>query len=439
MTLNPSKRKSMWSELINSEGTTNSVIMSNEGLISVAVPEGIKIGAFINGLGPTEHIHVKPGDQVFFRVHNNTKELISIPISYDGATYFLQVRPSNIVMPDSPIIKNPIVENPVIKNPVVENPIVINPIIEETMSHEYPEVNNIFKTAAPMGDGGYGMGGAAALIPLLALTGALGGRRDNNDCGAEKVAVMNAGFDGINHNINNLGVGVNHNINTSMLGLTNQLNTGFNGQRDLDIMQKLGNIEGDIWKAEGQAQLAIAQSTSEINNRIADGLTVAVTGQSAIRKDVSDAIAASLASQAVIRQEVATTAAVNQATTLNAKYELSQNIRDDGDKTRALIVRQYEDTLNRQLAVAQDALLEQRSFARQREVEVNVTQNVNQNQAQLQAQAQQQQQFQVTNNLLQAILCQAQVAQATNQSLIIGNTGAVVGGPQTANPTNVRA
>ncbi len=429
----------MWSNLTTVGGVTDTVTLPADGIVSVAIPPGIELCAYVNNaISPMHHLHVKQGDTLYFKLESHSKVPATIPIQYNGSTYNLIIEPK-LEKEHRPII-GANVEKPSIIEDTIIAPITTEPTIpkEENMS-DVPEINNIFKTAPAMGDGGYGMGGLAAMIPLLALTGGLGGRRNDTDCGAEKVAVMNAGFDGINHNINNLGVGVNHNINTALQGITQQVNTGFGAQRDLDVMQKLGSIEGDIWKAEGQVQLAVAGATSEINNRIADSMQIAMAGQSAIRKDVSDATASVLASNGQLRQEVATSAAVNQATTLNAKYELSQNIRDDGDKTRALITRQYEDTLNRQLAVAQDALIEQRSFARQREVEVNVTQNVNQNQAQLQAQQQQQQQFLVTNNLLQAILCQAQVAQATNQSLIIGNTGAVVGGPQNANPTNVRA
>ncbi len=237
------------------------------------------------------------------------------------------------------------------------------------------------------------------------------------DSDAARVAVMTAGFDGVNHN-----------INTATLGITNQLTSGFGGQRDLDVMQKLGNIEGDIWKAEGQAQLAIAQAQADINNRIADGLQVALAGHGAIRKDVSDSVIASLKDHAQIRQEVAASSAAGLTATLNTKYELSKELRDDGDKTRALITRQYEDTLNRQLAGAQDALLEQRAFARSRETEINVTTTVNQNQAQAQAQAQLQ-------TLSSAVTALANSHQDIRQGII--NLGTMVGTAQTAANTRV--
>lgn len=122
--------------------------------------------------------------------------------------------------------------------------------------------------------------------------------------------------------------------------------------------------------------------------------------------------------------------------------QVLQSINADGEKTRELITRNYQDTLNRQLSDANNIIAELRNEGHSRrigrETEVNVTQTVNQNQAQLQAQQQQQQQA-IINERLCCALAALQQATATNQQLIIGNTGAVLGGPQTANPTNVRA
>lgn len=61
---------------------------------------------------------------------------------------------------------------------------------------------------------------------------------------------------------------------------------------------------------------------------------------------------------------------------------------------------------------------------------MNNTQNQNQLQFQAQAQA--------LSQVAAALVEVNQLARATNQNLIIGNTGAVGTGPQTANPVNVR-
>ena len=114
---------------------------------------------------------------------------------------------------------------------------------------------------------------------------------------------------------------------------------------------------------------------------------------------------------------------------LENRYALSQNITADGDRTRALIVSQYEATLNRQLSEANAAIIElradERSARRAHDNEINVTQTVNQ----AQAQTQQQQQW---NGLYNMISDAAQSIRATNQAINIGGT-------QTANPTNTNA
>ncbi len=288
-------------------------------------------------------------------------------------------------------------------------------------------IKNVFATTPAMG-GGYGGGGdgMGGLLALALLGGGLGGRREDN-CVAATTALNVAGFDGINHN-----------INTSMLGLTGQLTQGFTNQNGLDVMAKLGTIEGAIPLAEAQVQLAIAGSTASINQNIANGLTAAIVGQTGINKNISDAIAASLASQSAIKETVLASAAANLTATLNAKFELAATVRDDGDKTRALIVAQNDATLNRELAVAQSALLESRAIGRAREVEVNVTQTVNQNQAQAQAQFQQQQQFQVLANLSATVANLANDIQVVRQGQTIFNSGTMAAsGTQAAANTKV--
>ena len=446
----------MWTNLTEVGGVTNAITLPDDGIVSIMVPSGVELCAYVNGVvAPLHHVHVKAGDTMYFELKSHNKLTNEIKVDYNGTSKILYVIPkqddSSDMVKDLTLGDAAIVDSAMMQK--------LNKIHKKVKELEMTPAETINLFANPgMGAGyagaGVGAGAGAGLGAGLlggvlggALLGGRNGLLGGNDVGvgseaaaiAAQSALINSIGDGINHNINTSTVGLNHNINTAMTGLTNQLNTGFGGQRDLDVMQKLGSIEGDIWKAEGQGQLALAQAQGALQNQIGESNVLTLQGQALINKNISDAIAASLASQSVIRYDIATTSASNLAATLNSKYELSQNIRDDGDKTRALIVRQYEDTLNRQLAVAQDALIEQRSIGRSREVEVNVTQQVTQNQAQLQAQQQQQQQFLVTNNLLQAILCQAQVAQATNQNLIIGNTGAVASGPQTANPVNVRA
>ena len=109
---------------------------------------------------------------------------------------------------------------------------------------------------------------------------------------------------------------------------------------------------------------------------------------------------------------------------------------DDGDKTRELINSIDRPNLSRQLAVAENTIVELRQGRehdhRALGIEIQMTNNQNQNQLQFQAQAQ------GLNFLQHGLLECNQIARATNQNVLVGNTGATATGPQTANPTNVK-
>lgn len=125
------------------------------------------------------------------------------------------------------------------------------------------------------------------------------------------------------------------------------------------------------------------------------------------------------------------------------KYDIVNAIKEDGNETRELIAANESAELNRRLVIAANEIIElrgDRNFDRRsRETEINVTQNVNQQQVQLQQQQQQQQQLTLLSQIAHGLGNLTQIAHATNNNIVAGNTGAVVTGPQTANPTNIRA
>jgi hypothetical protein len=204
------------------------------------------------------------------------------------------------------------------------------------------------------------------------------------------------------------------------------------------IMQTLGDIKASIPLAEGQVQLALAGAQADINGNISSSLQVAIAGQAGINKNISDSIASALAGQSDIKQAIAANGAANLTATMNAKFELAQVIRDDGDKTRGLIVAQNDTMLNRQLATAEAALLEQRAIGRSAATEVNVTQTVTQAQNQLQAQNQQQQQFQILAQLSATVANLANDIQVVRQGQTIFNSGTMAAsGTQAAANTRV--
>lgn len=198
-------------------------------------------------------------------------------------------------------------------------------------------------------------------------------------------------------------------------------------QMNATVLAQLGSIQGAIPAAEGQVQLALAQSQGQISNQIGQQSLAIAQGFGNQAQNIAQAQAAIIAVGESVKDAVNANGAANQAAIASSTNLILTALKD-----------QEITNLNRQLTVAELRNTEDRAEARARTTEVNVTQTVNQNQMQLQAQQQQQQQA-----LLIATLCDRlnglQNAVATNSNLIVGNTGAVATGPQTANPVNVRA
>lgn len=192
------------------------------------------------------------------------------------------------------------------------------------------------------------------------------------------------------------------------------------------VLSKLGDIQAAVPLSEAQVQLALAGVQNDINTQ--------TQMQTINLNQIINSLGQSLAAvNAGLARDIASvdTNVDRQSTSIQMA------VKEDGEKTRALITDNQIAELNQRLTVAQQEALElrnERSRDRDRHgIEITMTNNQNQNQLQFQAQQQ------VLANLASAVLDIGQVARATNQSLIIGNTGAVTSGPQTANPTNVRA
>jgi len=187
-------------------------------------------------------------------------------------------------------------------------------------------------------------------------------------------------------------------------------------QANMSLMAAIGGVDKAV--AVGTASMEASQAAqsagivSQLNN-VASSLAARTDGV----KETVNAMSMVLAQQL---------AAVDRSV-MESRYEVSKDITADGDKTRALITSNYQDTLNRQLAEANAALIEARSedraYRRTRDTEVTVTQTVNQ----AQQQAQQQGQF---DRLYHMLSDAAQSIRATNQAINFGS------GTLTSTPTN---
>lgn len=187
-------------------------------------------------------------------------------------------------------------------------------------------------------------------------------------------------------------------------------------QANMSIMQSLGAIDKGVAVAQAANENSNAMQTNMLSgqmSQVAQATVAQITGV----KEAVNAGTMVLAQQLNGLQQV----------TMENRYQLAQDIANDGDKTRALITAQYEATLNRQLtdANAEIVALQNRAFAADatRGVEVTTTNNINQ----MQQQSQQQQQF---GQLYNAIWGLAQSIRSSNEAINVGS------GTLTANPTN---
>lgn len=187
-------------------------------------------------------------------------------------------------------------------------------------------------------------------------------------------------------------------------------------QANMSIMQSLGAIDKGVAVAQAANENSNAMQTNMLSgqmSQVAQATVAQITGV----KEAVNAGTMVLAQQLNQLQQV----------TMENRYQLAQDISNDGDKTRALLVSQYEATLNRQLtdANAEIVALQNRAFAADasRGVEVTTTNNINQ----MQQQQQQQAQYGQLANLIWGL---SQSIRSNNEAINVGS------GTLTANPTN---
>jgi hypothetical protein len=181
-------------------------------------------------------------------------------------------------------------------------------------------------------------------------------------------------------------------------------------------MNAIGEVGKQVALGTATVETSNATQTGQLTNAISSSTSANLIAIQGIKDNVSAATAALTNQINGVQQQV-----------MENRYELSKDISNDGEKTRALLVQQYEAMLNRQLsdANAQVIALQARfdNSERARGVEVTTTNNINQ----MQQQAQQQQQYGQLYNALWGI---AQQIQSTNSAINVGS------GTQTANPSN---
>lgn len=204
------------------------------------------------------------------------------------------------------------------------------------------------------------------------------------------------------------------------------------------VMQALGDIKAAVPLAEAQVQLALAGSTGEIRTHLGQVENGIVAGQAITNKAISDAIAASLASQNNINLNVMTMGQANLVATKDSQYATAVAIASSTKEILAALNDQNTANLQRQLTVAESALLENRLVGRTRESEINITNTNTATAQQIQTQTQQQQQLQAIIQLNALVGNLANDIQVVRQGQTIFNSGTMAAsGTQAAANTKV--
>lgn len=165
----------------------------------------------------------------------------------------------------------------------------------------------------------------------------------------------------------------------------------------------VAGLGGRIPPEQAAANMSLMQAIGQVDKAVAVGTAAMEASQAAQSAGIVSQlnnVASSLAARTDGVKDTVNSMAMVLAQQLNGvdrsvmenRYELSKDVSNDGDKTRALITAQYEATLNRQLSDANAAIIElrndNRNAERSRGIEVTTTNNINQMQQQQQQSAQ---------------------------------------------------
>jgi len=350
---------------------TNKVIVPADGTITISKPDSASVNAYVNDSPiSTQQVNVKTGDSVYFKLANWKKAQTPIGFTYNDANAI-------IMLPGR--AEDVKVETVATSNETVA---VSNKTKKGKIMAEVLNPSGMMMSGG--GDGLFGGGGGGGLIGGLILGSLL--RNGGNLLGAEA------------------GAGA------ALRSAPEQ------AAANMALMQSIGAVDKAVAVSTAAMEASQANQTIGITNQFNN-----VTSSLANRVDgVKDAVNANAM---VLAQQLA---ALSQ-TTMENRYELSKDVSNDGEKTRALITQQYEINLQRQLADANAAIIELRGdnrlAERTRGIEITTTNNINQ----MQQQAQQQQQY---GQLAGYIAQLAQSIRSTNEAINVGS------GTLTANPAN---
>ena len=378
----------MWHSLKEVGSVTNTVTLPHSGLVGINLPHGVELSAYVNDVEtPIHHLHVHEGDTLHFKLEGNKSSVpTTIDISYDGGVHKLDVAAIPPVVPYSTSAHSE-------RSPHKE--------MEKKMT-TLSEQGNIFGMPNAFGSGGAGVGAAVG-----GFLGAAVGRNGNLFGGGNGTDVSG---------LNNLQGAIDTNA----------------------ILSNLADIKAAVPLAESQVQLALAGVQNDINNQsqaqslyLGNLLSQDMLATQKGFCDLGNNVSANGTANLLATKDAMAAAERNS-------WQLSQVVTNDGEKTRALIARQYEDTLNRQLTDAKNEVIELRGDRRIAEATGNITiTNTNTANA-IQSQNQAQQQFQILAQLAAQVQNLAGDIQSVRQATSNVNFGVQGANTQTNSASNNR-
>lgn len=298
------------------------------------------------------------------------------------------------------------------------------------------------------GRGGDGFGGAG----MAAVIAALGNRNQGNDMAGLIAALGNRNekdygpLMAMMANRNNDNDGMNSLWPILLLLLRGRGGFGDGGDCGSGGMT-VGQATALQTLLEGQSDLKalVPEQTSAIKESLGQLALGTQQGFANVKDSIQNSLLAQQAAIAGVKD------AVQNGFTLTGRdiAAVNQNVSSQGCQTRELIAASTTSILQK---IDQNTIddLRHRAERAERSVEVNalrstveINNTATATSQQAQGQFQVQTQFQDINNRLSRLFDHIdlvhQTARATNSNVIAGNTGAVVTGPQAANPTNVNA
>lgn len=185
-------------------------------------------------------------------------------------------------------------------------------------------------------------------------------------------------------------------------------------QANMDLMAAIGAVDKSVAISTATMEASQATQTLGITTQL-NNVASSLAARTDNLKDVINTNAVALMQgQAAINQNI-----------MENRYELSRDISNDGEKTRALLVSQYEINLQRQLADANAQIIELRGNNNLQGAAAGITLTNTNNINQMQQQSQQQAQYAQLAHLIYGL-----GQNITNGAINVGS------GTQTASPTN---